>query len=636
MLVGAMQASPCVARPPTVIPVSPGTLSDHTNLIRDAIAQAMEAPGPGPHTVLFEPGVYYVSGVDPSHQDLGFTFPMLGDPSQPSNQKAVILDGVPLNGAYPEIIHTTRGVGMFLFYKLGPGCQVKNLVLDVAQSAVPFTQGTVVDVDEAEKRFTVSLDAGYPTPAELQGAYSSPGGGVSNVWTADGKKIKLGTHHMVLGPGTWSQVGGNWVFNVAAYGGPTNIATYDKFTLGWFNHGAVIVNHVASFLADNVTIYGSSGMGITNQSTDDPVVTGCKILRRPGSGRILTGWDGYHFQGTRGGKLTNCVAEGLQDDCNHVYGQYNEISAVTQSGNLYTGCAIATTTNPLMRIAENDVLEIVNPEDGYAMHYVQVATVSTVNPGVIDVTFTTAVPSQPAWKPINTGAQHPTRVWNQDRSGKGFESSYNTFRNCAARGIIMRAHNALVIGNHMQSLGWGGLQVCNGGAGSDSLTGPYPRAGRFQDNTFTDCRRIANVSDLGTILVASWKGVGNWQPTAAVNSIYATKGHTFANNVIEGGYPNHALLISGADSITVEALTCINNDPMRPRWPHPPSSNDSRGITVRHTSGANHTFVGITVTDTRAASYGVRIEQSVGPGTVIDPGELTANVGQAIQDDRGS
>ena len=202
------------------------------------------------------------------------------------------------------------------------GVTVRNLTFD--WDPLPFAQGRITAL--ADNRVTIQLDAGYAMPDNI-GKGKGPRG---MVFDDDGMlKANQGGFALSdredLGDG---QVRLRvWGF----YNAPLDklgLAVGDPIAV-WSRVGrAVIVEVTEDILLEDITLYAAGFVGFVGNVGAGPITyRRCKILRRPGTNRLIGGnADGFNVSNMRRGPiLEDCEIQNIGDDFVNIHGSYYRV-----------------------------------------------------------------------------------------------------------------------------------------------------------------------------------------------------------------------------------------------------------------------------------------------------------------------
>lgn len=272
--------------------------------VQAALAEAAKTGG---HVkILFEPGRYEVDpGNGPYQRRETPLFPV-------KRMKNLVVDG---QGA--EIVIRRPSIG-FCRIENSERILFRNFIVDY--DPLPFSQGTLVEINEEEGWFDVETDAGFPALDDpFFETYNSwgmlkdpefPGklkDGAPNVFFRERcERIGEGRFRIHLAGETVDSAKGSYAIG-------------DRYAqVGRASGGCEYFNssHVTF---ENLTFHAVPGSLFVGSGTSYLNVLGCRARLR-GTRLLTSGADGVHVQGARVGPwVEGCEFEGLSDDCLNVY-----------------------------------------------------------------------------------------------------------------------------------------------------------------------------------------------------------------------------------------------------------------------------------------------------------------------------
>ena len=200
---------------------------------------------------------------------------------------------------------------------------VSGLVIDY--DPVPYTQGTVVNVDLPKLAFELAIDKGYLTPDQpaFTNARASWGivirparGGTPPIYGPIVVQAKADAHP---GPDRWRlKLSGD----SAAPLRRARMTVGDRYVHPARNYAAGVMGSRCQDLAlEDITIYASPGIAFLPYLCGRAVIRNCHVKRRPGTDRLLaTNADGVHCRGCRKGIVVEgCTFEAMADDAINIH-----------------------------------------------------------------------------------------------------------------------------------------------------------------------------------------------------------------------------------------------------------------------------------------------------------------------------
>jgi hypothetical protein len=298
--------------------------ADDGPAIRAALAKAValsNAPGARGVTVAFERGRRYRIG---PWEERWEALPII-------EGHGVTVEG---NGAELAVDPKNMAFGVLR----SPGTTIRNLTIDY--SPLPFTQGTVLEVDREGGTFLLELEEGYPAP---DGAKWIGDAHYDHGCFIEPSPSPLFTHYWVYMSEARAVAGRPGVLRIVSSDAAwcrdvvrTHVQPGQRF---WFilphhtreewarrfvtEEGRCVSSPTASIQLrqspgcriENIQHYSSPRIAIRFDGCDDLVVRGVRIVRRPGTTRLAAcNSDGIHGRTRRGPLIEDCTIEALGDD----------------------------------------------------------------------------------------------------------------------------------------------------------------------------------------------------------------------------------------------------------------------------------------------------------------------------------
>ncbi len=213
---------------------------------------------------------------------------------------------------------------------------IRNFQIDY--SPLPYTQGRITKIDNANGYLEFKVDEGFPQPYVRDDSYYFDGR-VSDCTTINGDNLKFYQGHSRisgvrdLGNNTYSvtyrmhrqdkaRVGDCFVMKVwppsmnQVYN--TSLKPSEKGEHYVTNYANIQINHSDDVTIENIISYASPKMTVCARSCSDLKIRGLIITRKPG--RVLASCsDGIHLKGNeRQPLIENCYIEGTLDDAIHI------------------------------------------------------------------------------------------------------------------------------------------------------------------------------------------------------------------------------------------------------------------------------------------------------------------------------
>lgn len=402
-------------------------------------------------------------------------------------------DGFTLEGQDATLIFTP-GAGGLRFEKC-TGCAVTGLTLDL--DPLPYTQGTIVAVNPAETTFDFRLDDGYPDflagsqAGLMRCAFFEPSGTaeLGIIDTSIPKPVEIDAR---VYRGAASRP-----FDVEAR--PLQPGDRVAIALGRPD-GGLALHECSAMRVENVTVFASGGMAIVESGFADGghVYERCRVVRRPGSGRLMaSASDGLHSMTQRTGPtLKNCEIAHCFDDLVNIHGFLSFALERGRNGAWVVAGPAGQDFSPgsLVRfyrspdaspIGEARILSCepstaMDPqrigkrvEDHFATTWPGLSLRSFFNPQPVEVRFDREVGISP-YDFMTCG----------DYGGAGAVIEDCFFHDGHVRGILLKSSGSTVARCRFERLARSGIVLA---PELYWLEGPFPDDVRIMGNTLTDC-----------------------------------------------------------------------------------------------------------------------------------------------------
>ena len=430
--------------------------NDDTQAITNALKFAEDnSNANNPIEVKFETGVYDVAGVD-------------------SETHTFLIDranNIIINGNNAEIMLHNPTVG-FMKISNSENIIIKDFIIDYDE--LPFTQGTIVQVNPGENNFYLEIDNGFPminrphirNAPERWGMLKNTDGSLKEgapnlISTADDafQFIRTNTFRYRLSNSNdlnYIDVGDKFVF-IARYNGKTTFSTNNSKQVTYLRN----------------TSYTSVAGSYNGNNNREWNVINCKLILKPNSGRLHTAnADGFHISsGIIGPWIQGCVFEAYSDDAMNLKHTRREILSV-QSNNQFT---------LKFDVVVGDTLRFYNPRDGISLGTANVTAVQNLGNNEFRTTLS---------NPINIttigGNDHQTddRCYIENRSSESFVLRDNIFRNARRYGLLIQGTYGIVENNTFENLSTGGIKIRNAAGWGEGFAAKHIT---INNNVFKNC-----------------------------------------------------------------------------------------------------------------------------------------------------
>jgi hypothetical protein len=424
-----------------------GAVPDDGNNDYKAFAAALKEArkSPGPVQIVFSPGVYhFASDLEPLSYNDG-AFHLLG------------VNNLVIEGSGAEII-INRSHMSLVYAKNCTNIIVRNFTVDY--DPLPFTQGTVEDVNAAENNFILKLDEGYPDPS--QPPFTTPGfASFGAVMRPDGSgrlKENVPDHILV---GERKNLGDGRVrLALSDHKTAKILKPGDRFVLNCRAGAMARAFDTENITLQNVTAHAIPGCFVQGANLSKVNVIGCKAQRKDGR-LIVSGADGIHVQAARVGPwVENCDFEGLSDDCFVIYNIPNYILEQPEPDRVRVSFQ--------ERIRVGDRLLFFNPRKGEVIRIVTALSVDSSGvklsapvDGLMIKPEDGRVLPAPMGNVNDHGWKDLDHIYNLDTAGDYFVVRNNYFHAGRRYGIFIMASHGLVERNRIERLSGTALAVFN-------------------------------------------------------------------------------------------------------------------------------------------------------------------------------
>lgn len=409
-----------------------------------ALQAVADRPG---STLAIEPGTYRFEPADEPP----------GVPEDSAHFNPQGLTGVTIEGNGATLIGTRPHRGL-LFFLGGREITLRNLTIDY--DPVPFTQGTITEVDRDRRSLTLALDDGYPslTHPMFDAALTVAG----NVHTADGRFIgDVRARGSAFKYFDAIEPRGDRTFELtlkAIPGQRRGIEPGRKLAVtvrGAEDQGpghAIVLNDIDDVTVEGVTIRAASNMGIVAKQCRRPVIRDVTIATDPATDRLsATTGDGIHVvNGGPAPRVEDCRLVHVGDDAIVVNTRMTKVLERLDER------TVAVADVGAIAVHSGDVLEVLRPDGRRPGALPPVAAVEyrqeypeTWAPGrPRTITFEGA---------IDDAVAAGDYLANQASDNRDFVVRNNVVRECIANPIRIAAGPGLIEGNELDGSARNGI-----------------------------------------------------------------------------------------------------------------------------------------------------------------------------------
>jgi hypothetical protein len=473
-----------------------------------AIIAALDAArkAAGPVQITFDPGVYHFASDAEKLTKKDGALPLFG-------LKDLMIEG---NGA--EII-INRSHMCFVFAQDCTNIIVRNFTVDY--DPLPFTQGTVVRLDQSSASFTLELDEGFPDPTLPP--FSTPGFasfGMAKDPSGSGRmKADCPDHFMITRRVKLDDRKVQLYVQNAAQLKP--LERGDRFAINCRAGSICSAFQTENITMENVTAYAVPDCFAVGAELSQLNLLGCKAKLKEGR-LIVSGADGIHVQAARVGPwIEGCEFEGLSDDCLNLYNIPNYVLEQTAPDRMKLSFQ--------ERVRQGDQLLFFNPRKG---EVIKIVTAVSVNADGVTLSEPVeglmirpgdgAALQMPIGSYADKGWKELDHIYNLNTCGNYFVLRNNYFHDGRRFGFFIKASNGLIENNRIERLSGIALSVFNI---------PHHPEGFWTRNVIIDGNRFANCGDENYTRSIDMRGY-YWQWEAISWPFH--RNIFFTNNQVEG------------------------------------------------------------------------------------------------------
>jgi len=429
-----------------------GAVGDGSTNDMDAIVEAVTdfASDPFPSNLYFESKTYKCIGS-------GILFDLQG-----AKNKNIF-------GNNAELIVQPTILGLVM--ENSENITVKDLTFD--SDPLSWTQGTITAINSATKKFTLTVDDGYPIPTNNYGdaGHAHPWG---MVWEPTGYTIK---NELVFVTSSTAVSGNSVEFTLdnRSLSAFDDMKVNDRFTIDTFGVGGTFnrITKSSNITCENIIMYAARALQFVINKTEGAIhMAGIQVKRKPATNRLLSGYrDGFHCKDNKIGPIIeNCYIEGICDDAINLHAMYLFVTA--------TASATQFTMDNADNLEIGDILQFSNLNTGEVLGQAAIASKSGN-----EITTASAVNGVVAGTPKTNSA---TSVINLSKSNSDFIIRNNHFAGQRRYAMLIRSPNGLIENNIVEKTG-GGIILTNEVA--TFFEGPVPSNIIIKNNSVTNTRR---------------------------------------------------------------------------------------------------------------------------------------------------
>ncbi|MGE4490715.1 MAG: hypothetical protein AB7E95_14335, partial [Kiritimatiellales bacterium] len=355
----------------------------------------------------------------------------------------LIIDGHGAEG----VIH--RQDVFFVQIRQSTNLIVRNFTIDY--DPLPFSQGTVEQVNRADSSFMFRLHPGFPPPDDLFFRSCSSWGMLKDTQHPGRLKAACPAHFFYKEILSMS----NGLFRVVL-GTPAEVAPAAPGDVFVINGRSASIGHCLNsenITFDRLTIHACPSALFIGLQTSQLNILNCKALLK-GNRLITAGADGVHCQSARIGPwIENCEFEGLSDDCLNIYGLPIYVLEQVSPTQL--------TVHARAAVRPGDRLAFFNPNEGRIILETTVASFSGSTLMLNDPLNETLNLAPPETPVDDRGWKTYDHAYNLDTIGNHFVYRNNYMHDGRRYGLLLKASYGLVENNVFEGLSLKGMVLEN-------------------------------------------------------------------------------------------------------------------------------------------------------------------------------
>ncbi|MDG0813445.1 right-handed parallel beta-helix repeat-containing protein [Cohnella rhizosphaerae] len=350
---------------------------------------------------------------------------------------------------------------------------VQSLAVDY--DPLPYTQGTVTEVNGAAGWFSFRVDAGYRQLDERNFHEAEARFGLL-VRGAGGPEPRYGPHPLI--DLTWERVSAD-EWRVKAPDRKMLLASGmrpgDRYAHMARRHSESAINFWRTETASvrDVTVYAGPSLASIWGQNGDVDIDGLRVEVLPGSNRLLSAnGDGIHNLNTRGRlDIRNCAFSGMADDAINIHVRAGTVREVPAPNELLVH-------GGLFEARTGDKVQLYRPRTGCILAEATVLHAAARPDGLHAIRMDRDIAGLQA----GIGLHDADHVYNLSACGRGFVVRGNRFGRHRGRGILVRSPDGTIVDNEfLNAEGWG-IAVQHE---PDWEEGPIARNLTITRNTFT-------------------------------------------------------------------------------------------------------------------------------------------------------
>ena len=316
--------------------------------------------------------------------------------------------------------------------------QLESLTVDY--KPLPFTQGTITEIDSATRSFVLEVDLGYPRVDEAQ--FQADGTTrIVYLFQAGSTILVTETHDQYIDA---TEVLDSRRARLTSQA-PVNKSFLGlrAVMVGRRSIDAIVFDRTSDSSAKRVTVHSSPALGFGLRHTSRITVDTCSVIQAPG--RLLsTNADGIHVKwGPIGPLIRNCHLEGMGDDGINIGGSYQLIHEQPDKRTLMVDRHASLSTAKAIVLVHN--------QTGAMEQLPEIFKVESVGNTIMRLHFAADVP-RIEHLATSSEAGRADMVLNLDEVATGAVVTDNFIGRNRFRGIILHGPNALIENNRFEDM----------------------------------------------------------------------------------------------------------------------------------------------------------------------------------------
>lgn len=425
--------------------------------------------------------------------------------------------------------------------------------LAIDYDPLPFVQGEILSLDPESKSLIFRVDEGFMDPGESKrGLYFGP-----EAFKYSKKAVffrpngDLAEHRMEsvikiepLGKREYRVTFSGYIFLKGVYQDRAKVKAGDYLVIPPRRSEAIGPSANVSCLFENITLYATPNMGISERNSSGNIYRSIRIVKRPNTARLIAGnADGFHsYSATSGPTLENSEISHTCDDFVNIHSIIPLVYEKISPQELILHVSESSTMTPVFRpfdigtqLSFNHSQKL-TPEGQAVVTKIERVGDEVSYASKLDAFYkTNNLRTQyrvSLWKvALNTpvSAESGSLVGSPLFHGNGFVVRSNYFHHTLARAVLGQGRDGRIEGNRIEHTGFGAIVL---GTETFWLEGPFPGNITIENNKLSDIATTPSgqLSPIGAAISVFWIGLKPHEELSPHQVIFGVK---IKNNTIE-------------------------------------------------------------------------------------------------------